>query len=695
MSQPSQVSSRGSGRSPIMLVDNNVHTMDLQRLRNFRGFGDRNIRALEDARRHPEFGIERAVEILKPNFTRADILHILDFQKPSCLPVEADLDMGGRMSRTQSWVNSSPSPSVHKELSPSRETSKAKSVGSLIGATATPLASHHSQDIRKMVSLSDGCRPKQSTQGFKGFQRQPERPLHQNSLFPPHRSCRQSHPLNTQNRRTAGGVNVQDQPDSRTPWSSQQQQRHQHRVSVLKELECGHVPGRKLRPKGNGEGDQLQSLPSRERKHNQVEPSLSCPDRRSTKNSRWENPDSVGISEVTLLSQENEASEFVPPRSEQAAQGAPAPAHFGQVEPPANARAQLPRSQPDLSGYVGVQTPVCPRPQVRARGCPETLANLGIKFEQKYCGNPGEDFETFEACFRSYLSFANILSFDVALHCLRNSLKDQALQELVSIQGHCSTIDEVFRGLNQRFGVINPLETALIQIESLAQEQNESHAQWASRVSACYHKAFPHHEGRALARMIANRFCMGLADEKASEVLTNQDHTSVSEALYALNRFKVLKTYQAKRDGGHNKRRAMSPDGVLRQATVSKHPSAHVPEDWQGSLANLRNELLANQRKLAEESRQENRAILNLVNELSTRLSTRGRSPSPRVNLQGRSRSVSPASDRGPLVCYHCHKEGHFARECPEKVTANQFNSLSDNSGGSKTVTFKEVDPKA
>ena len=312
--------------------------------------------------------------------------------------------------------------------------------------------------------------------------------------------------------------------------------------------------------------------------------------------------------------------------------------------------------------------------------------DLSLKFEQRFHGSPEEDFETFEACFRSHLEFANVRRFDMALHCLRNALKDQALQELVRIQASCVSVDEIFQRLNERFGTINPEEVALIQIESLSQEKDESDEKWASRVSACYTKAFPNHNKAALSRLITNKFCFGLRDTRASDVLTNQDHHTVSSALYALSRFKAQRDYQERKGGGLARVRSLDvaseeSEVEVRQATLSKKPSTLIPEDWHASLAQLRSDFLMGQRKLAEENKRENKAILDLVANIQNSLTFRPRSASPGF-ASARSRSPSPGPDR---VCFHCRKPGHFARECPEKQMAER-----------KSVTFDDkTDPKA
>ena len=87
------------------------------------------------------------------------------------------------------------------------------------------------------------------------------------------------------------------------------------------------------------------------------------------------------------------------------------------------------------------------------------------------------------------------------------------------------------------------------------------------------------------------------------------------------------------------------------------------------------------QRKLAEENKKENKAILELVAGIQNSLTIRSRSAIPGFTA-ARSRSPSPGPDR---VCFHCRKPGHFARECPDKQMAER-----------KSVTFEDkTDPKA
>ena len=130
-------------------------------------------------------------------------------------------------------------------------------------------------------------------------------------------------------------------------------------------------------------------------------------------------------------------------------------------------------------------------------------------------------------------------SYYVDLHYALASGELSFESHLMSLEAlNISNIETIYSKMEERFGTsaVQKMQLAQIEIESLAQKQDESAECLASRVLETYRKAFPECDFKTLERLAVSKFCIGLIDSSASLLMSSQQYGSISDALYALSR---------------------------------------------------------------------------------------------------------------------------------------------------------------
>ena len=294
------------------------------------------------------------------------------------------------------------------------------------------------------------------------------------------------------------------------------------------------------------------------------------------------------------------------------------------------------------------------------------------KFEQTFKGGNGDiPWDVFLWSFKSYLKLMGVDSFELSMHCLRNALKQDALSHLMSLEAlNISNIETIYSKMEERFGTsaVQKMQLAQIEIESLAQKQDESAECWASRVLETYRKAFPECDIKTLERLAVSKFCIGLIDSSASLLMSSQQYGSLSDALYALSRIQNHKLATANRPHANNSKPRTRVISCEENEAFEVRNTSCASQEWRPAFDRL-------EKKFESEVKEIKELIKNAhVGKSDESTNFRGRSNSPHPKSFG-SRSRTPTPSRGP--CHNCGQTGHWIRDCPSKSPKVSFKEES------------------
>ena len=234
--------------------------------------------------------------------------------------------------------------------------------------------------------------------------------------------------------------------------------------------------------------------------------------------------------------------------------------------------------------------------------------------------------------------------------------------------------DELIREINNRFRVIETPRTFAAKFSQRDQRQNETAEEYAADLKRLYDLAHKRRDGATRREDLVRRFLDGLRDEDVRwEVEYVKEPRDIDEAVYhVVNYIQTRKRHQI---GSNRRQRPVRrtetevTDSENESDTETVEYALRVPSrkqfKRQEKTEQKRNGSQPVRKTVDKNSNTEVKddviqALLQTIEELSKKVETA---------------TAKPARDdsrRGPIRCYNCNGESHFARECPNKP--QQFN---------------------
>ena len=176
---------------------------------------------------------------------------------------------------------------------------------------------------------------------------------------------------------------------------------------------------------------------------------------------------------------------------------------------------------------------------------------------------------------------------------------------------------------------------------------------WADRVQSLGNDAFITVGADYMNEEIVRKFCQGLADKEAATLISSKRLATLAEARQEA---KLFRCTQKAVYGSSRKVRAVSFSDEVKDTERKRSAEYELQKDM-SELKQLVQQYLQNE---------------TAKNGKENKDSTAG-SPNWKAG-----NSSSPGSQR-KSICYQCRKEGHIARECPDKksLSPNERHSLN------------------
>ncbi len=340
-------------------------------------------------------------------------------------------------------------------------------------------------------------------------------------------------------------------------------------------------------------------------------------------------------------------------------------------------------------GYPGQQT-AGPHQESWPRNIhvPKTLVFDGSK-----------SWKTFSQTFQLFLYQFQIEDIQTQMYYFTNALTGQAADYFARMSRNKGFYDirQAFDVMAERFDDKELSESALMQFSILTQKEGEDINDWADRVWELAYDAYPDlypHQIYQVERNVVQQFTLGLRDKKALRHVAGKHCENMSAAR---NAYKVY-TFTRLASGEETKAKSVHFVNSVGQPDSSSDDELSVNRLAKSSPNNripVKGNILDRILKAQEEQSRQISSLCSQMETLQTKLSEVARKISshqnPYKSQRERSKSplrtghsISPASRRA-ITCFLCRNQGHFAKECPERGTANAVarndsnESLNDN----------------
>lgn len=232
------------------------------------------------------------------------------------------------------------------------------------------------------------------------------------------------------------------------------------------------------------------------------------------------------------------------------------------------------------------------------------------------------------------------------------------------VDNYCELIAE----LNSRFRVVETARSFAAKFSRRTQKHGETAEDYAADLKRLYNKAHGYRDRITRDEDLVRHFLDGLYDEDVRlEVEFHKEPKNIDEAVYqVVNLVQLRNSCRGEKRNRNNIRRTQEPDY---RNTTSGY------DDREPERACVVNNSKPNSRT---EGHRKERSWHQCDTATETEWKIWAEALTARIaKLEGERRNKSKVD----VECYNCHKLGHYARECPDRINGNPRGTRMDQEG--------------